>query len=97
MRDITKQIVELEWAMFGKVQNRGGRAACQDDAQTFSIMRTSQLAAWTEEMRQSYLDDLRAAQSAGRNPLAEKYGYMMARTCPAEYEQIKDRLPPRTE
>lgn len=96
MRDTTKQIVELEWALFDKVQNRGGRAACQDDAWTFSIMRTSQLMAWTEEMRQSYLNDLRAAQAAGRNPLAEKYGYMMARTCPAEYEQIKDQLPPRT-
>lgn len=96
MRDTTGKIVELEWAMFDKVQNRGGRAACQDDARTFSIMRTSQLAAWTEEMRQSYLNDLRAAQTAGRNPLAEKYGYMMARTCPAEYEQIKDQLPPRT-
>lgn len=96
MRDTTKQIVELEWAMFDRVQNRGGRAACQNDARTFFIMRTSQLAAWTEEMRQSYLDDLRAAQAAERNPLAEKYGYMMARTCPAEYKQIKDQLPPRT-
>ena len=60
MRDITKQIGAGVGDMFGKVQNRGGRAACQNDARTFFIMRTSQLAAWNEEMRQSYLDDLRA-------------------------------------
>ena len=94
MKDTTGQIVELEWALFDQVQNRGGRAACQDDQRTFFIMQSSQLAAWTEEMRRSWLDDLRQAQAAGSNPLAEKYGYMMARTAPEEYEQIRDQLPP---
>lgn len=94
--DTGEQIAALEWELFDKVHNRGGRAACQDDKRTFFIMRMSQFSAWTEDMRRSWLDDLRAAQAAGRNPLAEKYGYMMARTSPAEYEQIKDQLPPRT-
>ena len=94
--DTGEQIAALEWELFDKVHNRGGHAACQNDKRTFFIMRMSQFSAWTEDMRRSWLDDLRAAQAAGRNPLAEKYGYMMARTSPAEYEQIKDQLPPRT-
>lgn len=81
--------------MFDKVQNRGGRSACQDDRMTFALMRASQLMAWNDVMRESYLSDLRAAQRQGRNLLSEKYGYMMARTAPEEFSQIRDRLPDR--
>lgn len=95
MNQTVEQIVETEWAMFDKVHNRGGRAACQDDRETFFLMRTSQLMAWSADMQESYLADLREAARAGRNPLSEKYGYMMARTSPAEFAQIQDRLPPR--
>ncbi|MBP3312578.1 MAG: DUF4125 family protein [Butyricicoccus sp.] len=92
MNQTVEQIVETEWAMFDKVHNRGGRAACQDDRDTFFLMRTSQLMAWSADMQESYLADLREAARAGRNPLSEKYGYMMARTSPAEFAQIQDRL-----
>lgn len=95
MTKIVKEILAIEWELFDKVNNRGGRASCQDDKTTFDIMRSSQLMAWTVGMQESYLDDLRAARQQGRNPLTEKYGYMMARTCPEEFAQIADRLPAR--
>lgn len=91
-----REIVEMEYVLFDRVQNIGGRADCQDNRPTFFIMRGSQLCAWNEEMRQSYRQDLEEAMAAGRNPLAEKYGYMMERTNPAEYAQIADRLPVRS-
>ena len=94
MEPTTDKIIEIEWEMFGAVQNRGGRADCQDDPETFRIMRSSQLDAWNEAMRISYLNDLEQAREAGRNPLAEKYAYMMEHTFPAEYEAIKGHLPP---
>ena len=93
METTINQILDIEWDMFGAVQNIGGRASCQDDLKTFTIQRGSQLRAWTQDMRESYLRDLQAARSEGRNPLAEKYGYMMEHTSPAEYEQIKAGLP----
>lgn len=96
MTNSVEEIVALEWEMFDKVQNRGGRAPCQDDKDTFVLMRSSQLAAWSPAMRESYRKDLEAAREAGRNLLGEKYGYMMARTNPQEYAQIRDSLPPRT-
>ena len=96
MDQLVTEIVELEWALFDKVQNQGGRAPCQDDWTTFQIMRSAQLSAWTPGMRWSYLTDLKTAQAEGRNPLAEKYGYMMEHTAPVEFEKIRDQLPSRT-
>lgn len=91
-----EEIVDIEWTMFDQVHNIGGRASCQEDPRTFFIMRSSQLRAWSPDMRESYGRDLLEARNHGRNLLSEKYGYMMERTSPLEYAQIRDRLPVRS-
>ena len=53
--DLVKQLVELEWQCFDKVENEGGRADCQNDWNTFFIMRTSQYLTWTSSMIKSYI------------------------------------------
>ncbi|MBR3834591.1 MAG: DUF4125 family protein [Lachnospiraceae bacterium] len=92
-----KQIIEMEWEMFDKVKNEGGRADCQDDWNTFSIMRKSQYMAWTRELQESYLTDLEIASSKGWNMIMEKYARMMESTCPAKYDELKKDLPRLTE
>ena len=87
------ELVSLEWEAFDKVDNEGGRADCQDDFNTFSIMRTSQYYTWTEEMLRSYIHDFRIANENGHNLIAEKYARMMESTTPQKYEQLKDALP----
>lgn len=91
------EIVKKEWEQFDKVVNTGGRAGCQDDWETFDIMRRSQFSIWSTEALQSYLDDLTQAEEKGRNLLSEKYAYMMQDTAPEEYKQIADRLPALSE
>lgn len=86
-------IVRTEFTLFDQVNNRGGRADCQDNWPTFSIMRRSQFLAWNEESLESYLMDLRTAITEERNPVAEKYAYMMEYSSPAEFEQIRAQLP----
>lgn len=88
-----QEIISREWDMFQRVHNEGGRASCQDDHETFVIMRESQFVIWSEEALSSYLDDLREAELAGRNLLTEKYGYMMEETAPGEYETIREAFP----
>jgi len=90
-------VLDMEWEMFDRVQNIGGRASCQDNRETFYLNRSSQLMAWDGEVLESYARDLRRARLEGRNLLSEKYGYMMQRTSPEEYEVIRDRLPVRSE
>lgn len=92
-----KQIIEIEWEMFDKVKNEGGRADCQDDWNTFSIMRKSQYMAWSKELQESYLKDLEIASSKGWNMIMEKYARMMESTCPTKYEELKKDLPRITE
>lgn len=89
------EIIEHEWTQFDKVNNLGGRASCQDDWKTFRIMRTAQYANWPEDLLESYLEDLKLAESEDRNLIAEKYGRMMESTAPEEYENIKHLFPAR--
>lgn len=94
MNDLLAELLELEWDEFQKVQNVGGRAACQDDRKTFEINRKSQFAAWSRDALTSYLDDLKTARYQGRNLFMEKYARMMAWTHPEEYRQLEPNLPP---
>lgn len=91
---LVASIIEKEWEMFQRVQNIGGRASCQEDLQTFQIMRSSQAASWSEAMLESYIEDLKDAERAERNLLTEKYARMMESTAPSEYARMEHLLPP---
>lgn len=91
--DMVEKIVELEWKQFDKVQNEGGRAGCQDDYPTFSIMRKSQYMTWPEELLNSFYTDLCAAQQKGWNLITEKYARMMKSTAPEKYAELEKELP----
>ena len=48
-----EKLIQMEWEDFQKVNNEGGRASCQDDPETFFIMRRSHFACrriWTAPM-----------------------------------------------
>ena len=83
--DIIEKIVELEWKQFDKVKNEGGRADCQDDFETFRIMRKSQYLTWSKELLESYYEDLINAKKSGWNLIMEKYARMMKSTNPDKY------------
>lgn len=86
-------VVSEEWRQFQLVNNKGGRASCQDNWQEFEIMRKSQFMAWTDELIESYYEDLMKACKEGRNLLFEKYAFMMRDTVPQEFEALKGVLP----
>lgn len=96
IRKLTDAVVRLEWKQFQEVQNEGGRASCQNNPETFSIMRKSQFLAWDLEVLASYANDLMEAEKNGWNLLTEKYARMMESTAPEEYERLKNRLPQRS-
>lgn len=88
------EIVALEWEMFSSVNNIGGRSTCQDQRDTFEIMRRCNLLTWPTAALSSYRADLYAALEEGRNTMTEKYARMMESTSPEEYEAIARFLPP---
>ena len=49
-QDAITHLVDLEWDFFQATRNEGGRADCQDDRETFYVMRTGQAMGWSEEM-----------------------------------------------
>lgn len=91
--DMIDKVIAEEWSQFDKVQNEGGRADCQDDYETFLIMRKSQYMTWSKEMLESFYDDLIAAKNAGWNLIMEKYARMMQSTNPEKYAELEKDLP----
>ena len=91
--ELVDKIVELEWKQFDKVKNEGGRADCQDNWGTFSIMRKSQYLAWTEDLLASFYNDLLMAEAKGWNLIMEKYARMMQSTAPEKYAELEKELP----
>jgi len=89
---IIKEILSKEWKMFIDVQNKGGKALCQEDNKTFTIMRSSQFESLPINILESYFHDLAVAERQGRNIMTEKYARMMESTAPLEYEEIKNIL-----
>lgn len=94
--ELAEEIARTEFEAFDKVQNKGGRASCQNNWPTFSIMRKSQYLTWNKQMLIQYLYDFKRACAAGRNMIEEKYGRMMESTAPEEYESIKAYFPTLT-
>ena len=90
---LAEEIARLEFEAFDKVKNEGGRAGCQDDWGTFSIMRKSQYLTWGRDMLMQYLYDFHREYRRGHNLIEEKYGRMMESTAPEKYEQIKGNFP----
>jgi hypothetical protein len=90
-------IARLEFEAFDKVKNEGGRASCQNDWPTFSIMRKSQYLTWNRTMLLQYLYDFHREYLKGHNLIEEKYGRMMESTAPERYEEIKTHFPVLTE
>lgn len=91
--DEVDRIVYLEWKQFDKVKNEGGRADCQDDFDTFSIMRRSQYLTWPYELLESFYNDLVIAEEKGWNLIMEKYARMMKSTNPEKYKAFENDLP----
>lgn len=95
-KELIDNIVLLEWKQFQATQNEGGRASCQNDFETFNIMRQSQYLAWNIDVIESYYDDILIAESKPWNLVTEKYARMMESTAPEEYKALADKLPKLT-
>lgn len=91
--ELVAKIVQLEWKAFDTVQNIGGRAECQDNWDTFSIMRTSQYRYWPAELLEQWIAYFEEVLAKGQNPITYKYAYMMEHTDPTEYAKFQDKLP----
>lgn len=87
--DLVEWIARLEFEAFDKVKNEGGRASCQNDWFTFSIMRKSQYLTWNRTMLLQYLYDFHREYERGHNLITEKYGRMMESTAPEKYEELR--------
>ena len=80
------EVIEREWEQFQYVQNEGGRASCQDDHETFVIMRKSQFMNWTQELLESYRQDLPCGCLTGS---ACAIGYFLGNLAPEEKEDAQ--------
>ncbi len=82
---IIERILRVEWSMLQKVGGINGKAGCQEDWDTFHIMRYAYYNAWPNNLILSYIRDLDEAALSEKNLVMEKYAYMMEYTDPDYY------------
>jgi len=92
--ELISEIMEMEWDMFSSVNARGGSAPCQEDPDSFRIIRSANFLTWSETTLSSYLGDLKLAGVEGRNLMTEKYARMEGLIPPLnpEASQIIERI-----
>jgi len=95
--ELVRRIAKTEFEAFDKVKNEGGRASCQNDWPTFSVMRKSQYLTWDRTMLLQYLYDFEREMKIGHNLITEKYGRMMQSTAPEKYEELEQHFPELSE
>ena len=88
-----QELLDLEWRLFDAAPQAGQRSAQFEDREPFIITRSAQLAAWSPELLESWWQDLRSAQAEGRNPINEKYIYMLEQVDPERYAMLKPGVP----
>lgn len=91
------KILEIEWEYFTNLNNTGGRASCQDNYSEFINTRKSQWENLSDDVVNSYYNDLIEYKRLKRNPMFEKYAYMMQFTHKDEYEKLRPYLPIKNE
>ena len=91
-QELITRLLDKEFVMFHAVNGDGEKADCQNDRQTFDMMRRAQFTAWSPEAVESYYQDILEAERTGRNLCAEKYIHMMKNTAILQYERLKDQL-----
>lgn len=74
-QELLAAIVELEWDMMQRVR-AASPSLCQQQPDTFTSMRWMSHSVLSEQTLASYLGDLRAAATSGRNLITEKYARM---------------------
>lgn len=67
-------------------------AVCQDDLQTFRLMRGAQYVGWSLETLQSYYNDLLNAERQGKNLMTLKYGRMENLIAPLNLDPLIEQI-----
>jgi len=88
-----QELLDLEWRLFDAAPQAGQRSARPEDREIFCVTRSAQLSVWSPELRESWRRDLLSAQAEGRNPINEKYIYMLEEVDQEQYTALKSFLP----
>jgi len=86
-----KNIIQIEMAMFQQVRTIEP-SLCQERVETFKEMREMTHSVLSTETLESYLNDLRKAESKGRNLLRDKYARMQDLIPPLKTNPVIDKI-----
>lgn len=73
--ELIKEILQIELEMFKQVRT-AAPSPCQENTDSFLLVRGAAFANWSEQTLACYLQDLQGARQEGRNLLTEKYARM---------------------
>ncbi|MDY2777412.1 MAG: DUF4125 family protein [Collinsella sp.] len=92
-KEVIDTIIRHEWDDFSHVRDIDGVSDCQRRPDVFTRMRRALLETWSDELLESYLEDVLNAKGSGRSLMSEKYAWMMQTVDSEHFADIVDMLP----
>lgn len=88
---LINDIIDIEWVMFKNV-NASNPNSCQESPKTFRLMRWVSFSVLSEDVLESYLEDLHQATKDRRNFMIEKYARMENKIKPLKNNPLIKRI-----
>lgn len=92
-QELIDTIVRYEWDDFSRVRDIDGISKCQKRPDMFIRMRRALLETWSDELLDSYLEDVSNAKGSHRSLMSEKYAWMMQTVDSDRFADIVELLP----
>ena len=86
--ELVDTVIRYEWEDFAQVRDADSASDFARRPDTFATSRRAVLDTWSEELLESYLEDVSNARGCGRSLMAERFAWMMETVDPKRFAKV---------
>ncbi len=86
--ELVDTVVRCEWEDFSQVREGESVSGHLRRPETFARARSAVFATWSDELLESYLEDMQNARGCGRSLMAERFEWTMETVDPTRFSKV---------